>query len=214
MPKSSVASNILSKRRVRKFFTPSSGPITARKLTKKRADEMIRQAINWSPAGVTQILKRMGILTGVQKPVKFTGPPIKGTPDELAVEILKHGGKVTKGKMILGFYNSKTNQVAVTSAKEQRKWLGDAREVGMHESLHGYLRRELGIARSGLVKGDPAPSEKAFQNIRDLFKGARVSKEWMRGGPESFIPARIEETVIDNLVRKMLAQPRKKRKLK
>jgi len=175
---------------------------------------MIRQAINWSPAGVTQILKRMGILTGVQKPVKFTGPPIKGTPDELAVEILKHGGKVTKGKMILGFYNSKTNQVAVTSAKEQRKWLGDAREVGMHESLHGYLRRELGIARSGLVKGDPAPSEKAFQNIRDLFKGARVSKEWMRGGPESFIPARIEETVIDNLVRKMLAQPRKKRKLK
>ena len=211
MPKSSVAGNILSKRRVRKFF--SSGPITTRKLTKKQKDEMIHQAINWSPAGVTQILKRMGILRGVQKPVKFAKPVIKGTPEELTVEIVKHGVKVPKGKHVLGFYNPKTNQVAVTSAKEQRKLLGDAREIGMHESLHGYIRRELGIARAKYTD-DPSVNEKAFQNIRDLFKGARVSKEWMRGGPESTMPGSVEETVVRNLTRKMLKQPRKKRKLK
>ena len=187
------------------------------KSEEERIRDAVGQVMRHGPGafgGVTRILQRMGVLKGVQKPVKFTGPPIKGTPDELTVEIVKHGGKVEKGKKILGFYNAGTNQVAVTSAKEQRKWLGDAREVGMHETLHGYMRRELGIARSGLVKGDPAPSEKAFQNIRDLFKGAGVSKEWMRGGPESYMPSSVEELVVDNLVRKMLKQPRKKRKLK
>jgi len=195
-----------------KRMRPTSGKFTKQQI---RADvDLVMRHGPGAIGGVTQILKRMGILRGVQKPVKFAKPVIRGTPEELAVEIVKHGGKTTKGKKIFGFYASGTNQVAVTSAKESRKLLIDARQVPLHETLHGYMRRELGIARSGLVKGDPAPSEKAFQNIRDLFKGARVSKEWMRGGPESYLPLKVEERVVDNLVRKMLKQPRKKRKLK
>jgi hypothetical protein len=176
-----------------------------------RADvDLVMQYGPGAIGGVTRILQRMGILKGVQKPVKFTGPPIKGTPDELAKEIVKRGGKVNKVEQIAGWYDPKTNQVGVISAKQGREFLGDAREVGMHESLHAYIRRELKIARGwGRGIGPGLPRKPAKQNVEDLFRAGGGA-----GWTLNPLPLGVEESVVRNLTRKMLKQPRKKRKLK